>query len=227
MPKAGQARFTVRNTYYKSSEAWEYKLVFKSQSVLETFYKMRDTLMVYFSSSNKILFSSKQSDEGGFYLLDELSFNYDENNTSIHSFRRARSGVRIDTTMNTAGCVYDMLGTVMYLRSLDWENLRTGNIYSFKVAVGKDIINVHFRYTGQEIVKQSDAIKYNTHHFYIDVYDPAFTQSKEAAEVWISSDENHIPIRVKAKLKVGAAEVHYKESLNLQYPLKSRIVSSK
>lgn len=46
-------------------------------------------------------------------------------------------------------------------------------------------------------------MKYRTRHFYIDIYDDAFTQSKEAAEIWIGDDENHIPIKIRAKLKIG------------------------
>jgi hypothetical protein len=227
MPKAGQAQFTVQQAAYHNSPAWEYKLLFKSQGMLETFYKMRDTISDYFSSDNQLLFSSKQTDEGGFFLLDELTFNHDGNNPTVRSYRKARNGVRIDTTMRAAGCVFDMLGTVMYLRSIDWAELKNGRLYTFKVVVGRDIINVHFRYAGAEIIKLADATRFNSHHFYVDVYDPAFTQSKEAAEVWVAADSNHIPIRVRAKLKVGSADVHYRDADNLQFPLSSRILQTK
>ena len=43
--------------------------------------------------------------------------------------------------------------------------------------------------------------------------------AKEAAEVWIGDDENHIPVKIRAKLKIGAAEVYYKDSYNLRAPL--------
>ena len=56
-----------------------------------------------------------------------------------------------------------------------------------------------------------------------DIYDDAFTQSKEAAEIWIGDDENHIPIKIRAKLKIGAAEVYYKSSKGFRYPLTSRV----
>ena len=59
-------------------------------------------------------------------------------------------------------------------------------------------------------------MKYRTRHFYIDIYDDAFTQSKEAAEIWIGDDENHIPIKIRA-------EVYYKSSKGLRYPLTSRV----
>ena len=84
-------------------------------------------------------------------------------------------------------------------------------------------VNISFRYTGQQIVERNETLKYRTRHFYIDIYDDAFTQSKEAAEIWIGDDENHIPIKIRAKLKIGAAEVYYKSSKGLRYPLTSRV----
>ena len=94
------------------------------------------------------------------------------------------------------------------------------------IAIGRELVNAHFRYTGQQIVEHKEA-KFRTRHFYIDIYDEAFTQAKEAAEVWIGDDENHIPVKIRAKLKIGAAEVYYKDSYNLCAPLTCRIVVQK
>ena len=104
----------------------------------------------------------------------------------------------------------------MYLRSLDWDKMKSGESFPFQVAIGRERINISFRYTGQQIVERSETLKYRTRHFYIDIYDDAFTQSKEAAEI-------HIPIKIRAKLKIGAAEVYYKSSKGLRYPLTSRV----
>ena len=92
--------------------------------------------------------------------------------------------------------------------------------------VGRELVNARFRYTGQQIVEHKEA-KFRTRHFYIDIYDEAFSQAKEAAEVWIGDDENHIPVKIRAKLKIGAAEVYYKDSYNLRAPLTCRIVVQK
>ncbi len=124
------------------------------------------------------------------------------------------------------GRVFDMLGATMYLRSLDWRTMGYGAEFPFIIAIGRDLVNARFRYTGQQIVEHKGA-KFRTRHFYIDIYDEAFTQAKEAAEVWIGDDENHIPIKIRAKLKIGAAEVYYKDSYNLRVPLTCRIVVQK
>jgi hypothetical protein len=227
MPRAGLAHFTVRDTQYKGRQAWEYKLMFNTVGMFDRIYKMRDTLTTWFTPERRLIFSDKHTDEGGYYLVDEMTFSPSGNKTTIHSRRYTRTQTKIDTTLVLAGCIYDMMATKMYLRSIKWENLKINDEFPFQVVVGHDVVHVRFRYTGQSIVTSDETVKYRTLHFYIDVYDPAFEQSKEAAEVWVGDDENHIPIRVRAKLKIGAAEVYFKEEKNLQYPFSCRIVVPK
>jgi hypothetical protein len=223
MPKAGLARFSVRNAPYDNQNAWEYRLQFNTVGMFDKIFKMRDTITTYFSLENQIIFSDKRTEEGGYYLADKITFSPIRDKTSVRSQRYGRTGIRIDTTFVTEGCVFDMMAVTMYLRAIDWEKLKIKDEYPFRVVIGRDVINVSFRYTGQAIITPDNRVKYRTHHFYIDVYDPAFEQSKEAAEVWVGDDLNHFPISVRAKLKIGAAEVYLKEATNPKHAFDSRI----
>ena len=51
----------------------------------------------------------------------------------------------------------------------------------------------------------------------------AFTQSKAAGEIWVGDDDNRIPIKIRAKLKIGAAEVYFKSAKGLRYPLSCEV----
>ncbi|GHT33348.1 hypothetical protein AGMMS49574_18810 [Bacteroidia bacterium] len=222
--KAGLATFTTKSAQYNSKEAWEYKLFFNSIGMLDKLFKIKDTLTTYFSPDAKLLYSDKRSNEGGYYLIDELTFTPTAAKSVVKSRRYTPTTTKIDTVITADGCLYDMMSTILCLRSIDWKSLKQNAEYPYQVVVGRDIVNIRFRYTGQSVVEPNDRLKYRTHHFFIDVYDPAFTQSKEAAEVWVGDDDNHIPVRVRAKLKIGAAEVYFKDSNNLQYPFTCRIV---
>ncbi|MDR1103653.1 MAG: DUF3108 domain-containing protein, partial [Tannerella sp.] len=89
------------------------------------------------------------------------------------------------------------------------------------VVTGRDLIQVSYRYTGDEVVER-DGVRYRTHHFFIDIHDSAFSQSKSAAEVWVGNDGNHLPVKVRSKLKIGYAEIHYRTSGQLKAPLNCR-----
>ena len=222
-PRAGEARITYNNSSLNGQPASLYSLLFNTVGVFESVFKMRDTLDCYYSKDNVLLYSPKHTNEGSYYLIDELTFSYTGERTSVHSYRYTPTATRIDTNLIvTSGYVFDMLGATFFLRTLDWKNLKTGDSFPFTVAIGRDLIQASFRYQNQAIVER-DKVKYRTHYFIIDIYDDAFTQSKAAAELWVGDDENQIPIKVRTKLKIGYAEVHYKSSSNLKAPLNCRV----
>lgn len=227
MAKAGKVSLSVDKASYQNQPAWQYSLLFRTNGIFERIYRMRDTLACFYTYDNGLLqYSHKHSDDGDYYSVDELAFAYEENRTQIHSKRYTPTRTKIDTTLIAEGNVHDMLSATMYLRSLDWSRLRLGDEQPFLIAVGRDIVHAAFRYEGQQVIDRGE-VKYRTRHFYVDVYDEAFTQSKAAGEVWIGDDENHIPIKIRAKLKIGAAEVYYRTSENLKYPFSCGISISK
>ncbi|MCD7711291.1 MAG: DUF3108 domain-containing protein [Firmicutes bacterium] len=223
MPKAGQANFVMKRTPYKQQSSWNYNLIFRTNGVFDKIYKMRDTLECFFSPNHQLLFSSKRTTEGGRYQVENITFTNQGSKTRAHTHRYNPESTRIDTTIVSDGCVYDMMAGVMFLRNIDWKNIQQGKEFATKVAIGRDIVNMSFRYVGQAIVERNENLKYRTRHFYIDIYDDAFTQSKDAAEVWIGDDENHIPVKIMAKLKIVADDVYFNSSAKLKYPLTSRI----
>ena len=200
MSKAGLATLSVKESEYQGAPSWHYNLLFRSAGVIEKVFRMRDTMDCHYSKEPRLLFSSKRTNEGDYYLVDNLQFEYQgSGRIDIHSHRHTLKETKIDTMLMAKGRVFD---------------------------IGRELVNARFRYTGQQIVEHKEA-KFRTRHFYIDIYDEAFSQAKEAAEVWIGDDENHIPVKIRAKLKIGAAEVYYKDSYNLRAPLTCRIVVQK
>ena len=223
MSKAGLATFSVRNASERVGSPWRYTLLFRSSGVVERFFPMRDTIDCHYSADHRLLYSSKRTNDGDYYSVDELDFNYGKDDSvAIHSLRYTLKATKIDTLLMSRNPVFDLLGATMHLRSLDWSALSYGAEFPFTVAIGCDLVNARFRYTGQQIVEHQ-GFKYRTRHFYIDIYDEAFTQAKEAAEVWMGDDANHIPVKVRAKLRIGAAEAYYRDSFNRQAPLSCRV----
>lgn len=223
MPRAGQAVLSIDDVRYKGEPAYHYRLLFRTSGMFEKIFTMRDTIDCYFSPAMLLLQSEKRVDENDYYLIDDLNFSYKDGKTTAHSHRYTPSRTKIDTVIVSEQYMFDMLGATMYLRSLDWGKMKQGDEFPFHVAIGRERINISFRYTGQQIVERNETLKYRTRHFFIDIYDDAFTQSKAAAEIWVGDDENHIPVKIRAKLKIGAAEVYYKSSRGLRYPLTSRV----
>ena len=223
MPRAGEARITLNESRFNGQPSSLYRMLFNTVGIFESIFKMRDTLDCYYNSDNVLLYSPKRTDEGGYYLIDELTFTYTGEKTSIHSYRYTPTATKIDTNLIvTSGYVFDMLGATFFLRTLDLKNLKPGDNFPFTVAIGRSLIQASYRYQHQAVIER-DKVKYRTHYFTIDIYDDTFTQNKAAAELWMGDDENNIPIKIRTKLKIGYAEVHFKGAGNLKKPLDCRV----
>lgn len=222
MPRAGEAVFAYHLDHSVENSTTRYELLFRTTKFFDGFFKMRDTLSSYYDNDNSLIYSSKRTDEGNYYSVDELRFRYGDENTQIHSLRYTATRVKIDTTLTAFGEVTDLLGAIYYLRGINRTQLKSGDTFPFTVAIGRDLVKVQFVYRNQSIVERGNA-KYNTRYFEIDIYDEAFESTKTSAELWIGDDDNFLPIKVRSKLKIGYAEIYYKKSNQLKHPLKCRI----
>jgi hypothetical protein len=222
MMRAGEAVFSYKNNPSVPDITSQYRMTFKTAKFFDGIFKMRDTLDCYFNDECKLIYSRKGSDEGGYYLIDELRFKHGTDSVEIHSKRYTPATLKIDTAMTASGEAVDMLGAIFLLRGIDRTKLQANDKFPMTVAIGRDLVKIMFIYHNQAIVEHNK-VKYNTRYFKIDIYDDAFESSKTSAEVWIGDDENFLPVKVRSKLKLGYAEVYYKNSSGLAHPLSCRI----
>jgi Protein of unknown function (DUF3108). len=226
--RAGEATFSYNADKSVSDASSRYEMNFKTANLIETFFKMRDTLSSYYCDDNKLIYSRKGSDEGGYYSVDELKFKYSNDTAMIHSLRYTPSRVRIDTTLMATGegDVTDLLGALYYLRGIDRLKLVSGDVFTITVAIGRDLVKVQYVYQHQAIMEHGK-VKYNTRYFKMNIFDSAFESTTTSAEVWVGDDDNFLPVKVRSKLKIGAAEIYFKSSSNLAHPLTCRLETKK
>jgi hypothetical protein len=220
MSRAGEATLSYRNDKSIPEANSRYRMTFKTTKFFDGIFKMRDTLDCYLNSDYKVAYSRKGSDEGNYYLVDELRLKH-EQPIKIHSKRYTREKIKIDTTLTATGEVMDMLGALFYLRGVDRTKLKSGDKFPITIAIGRDLVKMQFVYQNQAIVER-EKLKYNTRYFKIDIFDDAFESMKSAAEVWVGDDDNFLPVKIRSKLKIGYAEIYYKTSTGLANPLTCR-----
>lgn len=220
-PRAGSVQISYAKTKHEQKDAYQSRLIFRTSGIAEKAYKTRDTLTNIYSLDHVLLKASKHTREKDRFNIDETTFTYKGNKTHARMHRYNLQRTKVDTTYVVDGCLLDMLSSIFFVRNIDWAKLKLGDSFSATIVSGRNLVKTAIRYKGQRILEISDTVKYNTHFFSIDVDDDAFESN--STELWISDDKNHIPIKIKTKLSIGAAEVFYKSSSGLRYPLTSMI----
>jgi hypothetical protein len=223
--KGGTARYCLNITNYNRKQTLKSSLDFKTTSFFDKIYKIRDTLNSYATIPDlKPIYNYRNVNEGNTHFIEELFVQKHGDSYSEVRIKRTREGeVRMDTILSANNLGYDFLNVFLFVQDLDYSKVSPGNTYNLTAFFGKKKINIIIRYRGQAILEKSETLKYKALRLTIDIVDEAFTESQNAMEVWVSDDENHIPLKLKAKLKIGAAEADLSSYKNLKYPLTSEI----
>jgi hypothetical protein len=218
MPRAGEAVISFNKDNTVKDATYCYRLLFRTAKFFDSFFAMRDTLSSYYDTRNKLLYSCKRTNDGGYYSVDELRFSYFGQETRVHSRRYTATRVKLDTVLTSNNYLTDMLGAFYYMRSLERASLKIGDTFDITTAIGRDFVNIRFVYQQKSVIERG-GVKYNTCYFKVEIHDEAFENAGLAAEVWVSDDDNYIPIKIRSKLKIGYAEIYYKSSSNLAHTI--------
>ena len=224
MLKAGSANYKVVESNYKNKSSFQSTLDFRTSSFFDKVFKMRDTLRSITTKELYPLYHIRVIHEGNYHFSEEMFFNdFNPRRTEVRIRKESDQMLKYDTVLTSNMMSYDLLNLVLVICAQDYSQPESIKSNTISVFIGKDRLNVTVRYEGQSVVEKSDTLKYKTYKIALDFSDSNFNESKSAIEIWMSDDKNRIPIKIRAKLRIGAAEVYLTSWKNLKYPFTSEI----
>lgn len=224
MMKAGTANYTVIQDLYENNLTYKTTLDFKTSSFFDGIFKVRDTLFSYIGTDLEPLYNIRKINEGKTRFWEEIFvMAHSENYTKVRVIRQNPEMVKFDTTLISNNAGYDILSIFMFARTLDYSKLTQDQTFHISSFVGKNKVTITVHFKGQALIEKNKYVKYKAYRLAIDIGDVVFYDSKNAMEIWVSDDKNHVPLKIKAKLKIGAAEATLTSWQNLKYPFTSEV----
>ena len=224
MMKAGTANYTIQKSFYEGNPTCKTTLDFRTTSFFDGIFKIRDTLFSHINNDIEPLYHIRKINEGKTHFWEEVFVeSYGKDYTKVRVRKQNTETVKFDTTLVSDNAGYDMLSIFTFARTLNYPELTYGQTFHISSFVGKDKVNVTVHFKGQSVITKNRYTKYKTYLLAVDIGDPAFNESKNAMEIWVSDDKNHVPLKLKAKLKIGAAEANLIFWENLKYPFTSEV----
>ncbi|MDR3340195.1 MAG: DUF3108 domain-containing protein [Candidatus Symbiothrix sp.] len=224
MMKAGTANYRLERNNYNGENSYKSVLDFKTTSFFDSFFKVRDTISSHISENIEPFYHLRIINEGKTFFKEEVIFKKSDSSFSEARIRREnKTALRFDTILTVNNLAYDILNIFVFARTLDYKHLKIGQNFKLSTFIGKEKVNIVVHFDGQSIIDKSETLKYKAYKLSIDITDEVFSSPKSAMEAWISDDDNHIPLKLKAKLKIGAAEADLVMYKNLKYPFSSEI----
>ena len=213
---AGTATLEVKNTTYSGKEVFHVVGKGKTTGVISWFFKVKDDYQSYFYKESMLPYRFiRKIDEGGYTKDKEIYFN-----------QGTKKAVVIDNKHKTEnefaleGDVQDMVSTLYFLRNQDISKMKDGD--EITIAMFFDQTNYQFklRLLGREVIRTKFG-QVATAKFRPMVQAGRIFKENESLTVWVSDDENKIPLRIKASLAVGSmrADLNAYKGLANSFPI--------
>lgn len=220
--KAGTSSLKTVSERYNNVDAYKMTLLARSSGAVRKIFNLDDTLSCYTTKDLVPLAYMKNALEGDDYTVERVRYNYDGQGVTLNAKRTKNGKFRFDETIKSTSCIYDMMSVVFYARTLDYSGMRKGQTTKVDFISGKKKVNMIIEYDGIETVEANDDKKYSCIKLVLSIMDDAFSDKKEAMKVYITNDDNHMPVRLDSKLKIGSTRAMLKSYRGNKHPVKTK-----
>ncbi len=197
---AGEAVLTVdeTNKEVRGRKLWRVRGVGKTISAFEWFYKVNDIYESYMDAEGLFpwLFV-RRVNEGGYIINQDYTFYQHKKIVDNGSGKKFR----------VPEMVQDMLSSFYFARTLDYSKAKPGDVFAVNIFLDDELYPTKIKYLGKETIKIRKG-KFRCYKFAPVVQEGRIFNSEDDLTVWISDDENKIPILAKANIKVGSLKMH-------------------
>ncbi|WP_379970069.1 DUF3108 domain-containing protein [Epilithonimonas sp. UC225_85] len=211
---AGNATLSTTKTSYNGQPAFYVRGVGKTSGAAKAFFKVEDVYESYISAKQEPLFYVRNVSEGSYTQHLQSTFNTNNNTLVLvdkkHTDRPAK-------TVKVPNDVQDILSCFYYLRSVD--NLKVGSVLKMSVWIDDELFPFQLKVVGTEKISTKFG-RINCLKIIPSVISGRVFKEKEGVTMWVTNDQNRVPVLIKAELAVGSLKASIDSFSNVKYPLK-------
>ncbi|TGD58502.1 DUF3108 domain-containing protein [Flavobacterium humi] len=178
------------------------------------FFKVEDHYQSFFDkTTTKPYQFLRKIDEGGYTKNQEGIFNQDKNTVFVKDYKN-----NTEKTFNVTEDIQDIVSSFYYLRNHpNIDKMKVGEAIMIDMFFDDEIVKFKLKFIGRETIKTTFG-KVKTMIFRPLVQSGRVFKEEESLTVWISDDDNKIPLRIKASLAVGSLKADLESFKGLRHP---------
>ena len=191
----------------------------KTTRLYDLFFKVREDFKSWFTCDGLRPMKFTRDTHEGRYVA---------RNTYIYDWSSAEPHIIADVYSSSSGqrnlelpltpCTYDLPSLFFFARNMDIDNVVPGQRYPMTFAIDDDVYNVHFILYGRETIKVKGLGKVKTIKFAARLLAGEVFTGEEDMMIWVTDDENRIPVLFEAPILVGTASGRLKSYSGLKHP---------
>lgn len=183
----------------------------KSLGTFNWFFKVEDRYETYIDEEAVLPWKFiRHVREGGYKLDRGITFDHFNNKAVVIQKDTGSYKVKPNTQ--------DMLSAFYYVRTLDLQKAKIGQSFIINTFFDKEMYPMKIKYLGKEEI-ETDLGEFNCLKFRPIVEQGRVFKEEEDMTIWISDDENKVPIRLETDLLIGSIKLDLASYKNLSVPL--------
>ncbi len=178
------------------------------------FMRVKDLWRSYIDTSAFVSQKFFRHIEENKYRKDEEVF-YDHKNDKVRVIDKKR---KIDKKYTVPNNAQDMISGYYYLRNVDFSNKKVNDTVTIPGFVEKEAYELDLVYKGKGVVRNKLG-KFNVLKLVPVMPENSFFDGENSLRIWVTDDNNRIPVKVEADMFIGAVEIDLAEYSGLSSPL--------
>jgi hypothetical protein len=223
---AGEIAFTAKDAMLNDRPVHHLTAMGETYKSYEWFYKVKDKYESWVDKASMMPLEFKRDAfEGGYVMKDEFKFDRDAGKVHVkelHGWDHKVKGQPMkERALDVPACVHDPVSAIYYLRCLDFSKVAVGEKVPFDVYIDGAVYHVYARYMGKKTIKTRLG-KFNTLWIKPLMVKNDYFDGGEQMNVYVTDDDNKIPVRVETPLTVGVVKADLISYSGLKHPFLAR-----
>ena len=197
--KAGEAELSLNEEELNGKKVLHATGLGTTSSIISWFFKVKDDYQSYFDieTGQPYLFK-RQINEGGYKKHKVLTFNEEKKEVKVENVLKKKE-VIIPNISN----VQDMISAFYFLRKQNTKDMKPGEEIALDMFFDEKKFPFKLKFLKYEVLT-TEFGKVRTQKFSPLVQAGRVFKENESVSIWITADDNKIPVKLKADLAVGS-----------------------
>ena len=217
--KAGNATLEVKEATFKNRSVCHVVGKGWTTGAIKWFFKVNDRYESYFDKATGRPYKFiRNINEGGHVKNRVIEFDYEKNSAFVNDLRH-----KTKKTVSITSDIQDMVSAYYYLRDhYNAETIKVGHTVKLNMFFDNEIFGFKLKFLGRETISTKfgniNCLKFRPYVMAGRVF-----HEEESVTLWVSADNNKIPIKIKADLRVGSLRSDLAAFKGLKYPFEIQL----
>jgi len=209
---AGEVTFSCEESTLNNRPVYHVVGYGETYKSYDWFYKVRDKYESYIEEQTlQPLKFIRDVNEGGYSIYNNVSFN-----------QHTHKATSTNGTYTIPESTQDVLSGIYWARNIDFSKMSPGQKINMNMFIDDTTYAIYIKYDGTENLTTA-AGTFNCIKFKPLLINGTMFKGGEKMTVWVTNDENRVPVRVESEIAVGSIAADLYKWEGLSHPMTAKI----